>query len=165
MPETTQEMFKTGMQLLAASTTIITATHAGARAGMAATAVCSLTMDPPALLACINRTARTYGHVMDSRKFAVNVVPDDLTAVVQAFASKDDKEQQFTQAGTWITGDLGVPVLQEAVVSFECEVDGWANAKTHAVMFGLVRKVRLNTQKSALIYGRQGFYQLSPLAV
>ena len=99
MTLTTEDRFKTGMQLLAASTTIITSEFEDSRAGMAATAVCSLTADPPALLVCINRTARTYGVVMDSRKFAVNLIPDDMTEVVGAFSSKMDKEQQFQAAG------------------------------------------------------------------
>lgn len=163
MTLTTEDRFKTGMQLLAASTTIITSEFEGARAGMAATAVCSLTADPPALLVCINRTARTYGYVMDSRRFAVNLVPDDMTEVVGAFSSKMDKEQQFHAAGTWAKGDLGIPVLKEAVVSFECVVDNWANTKTHAVFFGMVKQVHLNPEKSALIYGRKGFHKLTPL--
>lgn len=163
MSDSTEERFKIGMQLLAASTTIITSEHDGARAGMAATAVCSLTADPPAILICINRTARTYGYVMDSRKFVVNVVPDDMPEIVGAFSSKEDKEKQFGMAGTWTSGELGLPVLKEAVVSIECEVDNWANTKTHAVFFGLVKQVHLNTDKSALIYERQCFRKLAPL--
>ncbi|WP_170334822.1 flavin reductase family protein [Ruegeria arenilitoris] len=163
MTLTTEDRFKTGMQLLAASTNIVTSEYQGERSGMAATAVCSLTVDPPALLVCINRTARTYGTVMDSRKFAVNLVPDDMTEVVGAFSSKADKEQQFQMAGTWGRGELDLPVLKEAVASFECEVESWANTKTHAVFFGLVRQVYLNPDKSALIYGRKGFHKLTPL--
>lgn len=159
----TEDRFKTGMQLLAASTTIITSAFDGARAGMAATAVCSLTADPPALLVCINRTARTYGTVMDSRKFVVNLVPDDMTEIVGAFSSPLDKEQQFRMAGTWVDGALGLPILKESVASFECVVDNWANTKTHAVFFGLVQEVHLNPEKSALIYGRKGFHRLTPL--
>ncbi len=163
MTENTEDRFKVGMQLLAASTTIITSEHDGVRAGMAATAVCSLTADPPAILVCINRTARTYGYVMDSRKFVVNLVPDDMPEVVRAFSSKEDKEKQFAAAGTWLKGDLGLPVLKEAVVSLECEVDNWSNTKTHAVFFGMVKQVHLNQEKSALIYERQGFRKLVQL--
>lgn len=156
--------FKTGMQLLAASTTIITSAHEGKRAGMAATAVTSLTADPPSLLICTNRTARTYGHIMDSRRFVVNIVPDDRADIVGAFSSKEDKEKQFALAGTWSMSPDGLPVLDEAVAAFECRVDQWSNTKTHAVFFGLVDRVHLNPEKSALIYGRQGFHKLAPVA-
>ncbi|QIE46004.1 flavin reductase family protein [Pseudohalocynthiibacter aestuariivivens] len=156
----TQGQFKAGMQLLAASTTIITSAHEGARAGMTATAVSSLTADPPSLLICTNRTSRTYGYIMDSRKFVVNVVPDDMPEIVGAFSSKETKEMQFARAGTWLQSEQGLPVLKEAVVAFECWVDNWANTKTHAVFFGMVNEVHLDPERSALIYARQGFHKL-----
>ncbi len=158
-----EERFKAGMQLLAATTTVITATHEGQRSGMAATAVSSLTADPPSLLICTNRTSRTYGFIMDSRRFAVNLIPDDLPEVVNAFASKGDKEQQFLAAGNWRTSDNGLPILEEAVACFECRVDNWVNTKTHAVFFGMVDDVHLKPDKSPLIFARRGFQRIVPL--
>lgn len=162
--DNTQELFKQGMQLLAASTTIITSEHEGARAGMAATAVTSLAADPPSLLICTNRTARTFDYIMGSGRFAVNVVPDSLTDVVGAFSSKEDKEKQFQMAGTWDRAASGLPILKEAVASFECTVSEWTDAHTHRVFFGLVDAVHLNPDASALIYAQRGFYKLAPVA-
>ncbi|MBV8650501.1 MAG: flavin reductase family protein, partial [Alphaproteobacteria bacterium] len=56
--QTAEALFKTGMQLLASTVTLITSMVDGRRAGMAATAVSSLTADPPSLLICTNRTSR-----------------------------------------------------------------------------------------------------------
>jgi len=162
-PVTLEESFKAGMQLLAATVTVVTAEHEGTRAGMAATAVSSLTADPPSLLICTNRTSRTYGFIMDSRKFAVNLIPDDLSEVVNAFASKGDKEEQFLRAGSWGESQSGVPILRDALASFVCRVDNWANTKTHAVFFGLVDEVRTNPEKSPLIYVQRGFNRIVPL--
>jgi len=162
--DTTEELFKTGMQLLAATTTLITSFIDGRRAGMAATAVSSLTADPPSLLICTNRTSRTYGYIMDSRKFAVNLVPDTMPDIVAVFASKGDPEEQFKAAGTWSTAKNGMPILEEAVASFSCRVDNWANTKTHAVFFGIVEEVRIHADASPLIYARKSFHRIVPLS-
>ena len=161
--QTTEELFKSGMQLLAATVTLITSVVEGRRAGMAATAVTSLAVDPPSLLICTNRTSRTYGFIMDSRKFAVNLVPDTLAEIVEAFASKGDSEDQFRAAGTWMCARNGTPILQEAVASFSCRVDRWANARSHAVIFGLVEEVHLQAQASPLVYARKSYHHIEPL--
>lgn len=158
-----EERFKMGMQLLAATVTLITSSLDGRRAGMVATAVSSLTVDPPSLLICTNRTSRTYGFIMDSRKFAVNLVPDTLPQIVTAFAAKGDKEEQFRAVGTWISSKNGMPVLEEAVASFSCQVDNWANTKTHAVFFGMVEDVRLHSEASPLIFARKSFHRIEPI--
>ena len=74
------------------------------------------------------------------------------------------KEEQFLKAGTWVESPSGVPVLQDALASFVCRVDNWANTKTHAVFFGLVDEVRTNPEKSPLIYAQRGFNRIVPLA-
>lgn len=158
-----QNDFLTGMQLLAASATIITSASDDKRAGMVATAVCSLAADPPSLLICANRTSRTYGHILQAGRFVVNVVPDDRADLVAAFASKDDKETQFRKAGTWTASAHGMPVLDEAVAAFECRVTEVTDTSTHAVFFAEVDQVHVDPTKSALIYARQSFSKLTPL--
>src|SRR3954468_20054377 len=68
------EQFKVGMRTLAGAGNIISSLHGGHRYGMAATAVCSATADPPTVLACINKLATTHGAVAKSKAFCVNVL-------------------------------------------------------------------------------------------
>ena len=157
---TSQELFKSGMQLLASTVTLITSAIGERRAGMAATAVTSLAADPPSLLVCAQRTSRTHGFIMDSRKFAVNLVPDSCPEIVEVFASKGDPEEQFLAVGTWNRADNGMPILAEAVASFSCRVRDWANTKTHTVFFGIVEDVQVRPETSPLIYARQSFHRI-----
>ncbi|BCH29882.1 hypothetical protein MesoLjLc_18120 [Mesorhizobium sp. L-8-10] len=101
--------------------------------------------------------------IMDSRRFAVNLIPDTLPEIVAAFASKGDSEEQFRAAGTWSTSESGMPILGEAVAAFSCKVDNWANTKTHAVFFGMVEEVWLRPEASPLIYARKSLHRVEPL--
>lgn len=162
-PSVAPDLFKAGMQHYAAAVAVITAESNGVRSGMTATAVSSLSADPPSLLICTNKSSRTYGHIMDSRRFAVNLIPDIMPEVANAFASSDDLESQFQAAGTWLRSEAGLPVLQEAVVAFECDVEKWTNTKTHAVFFALVTAVHIHPSFSPLIYMERAFQSVGEL--
>lgn len=162
-PESLQENFKSGMQLLASTVTIISTAHNGHRAGLAATAVSSLTVDPPQLLVCINKSSRTYEQIRESQHFVVNLVPDTLTDIVSVFSSNMDQEEKFETAGNWTKNQKNLPVLAEALASFSCKVDGQVNSNSHAVFFGLVEEIQTDETRSPLIYARQTFNKLIPV--
>ena len=52
--------FKKGMRHLAASVTLITTRHRDLRGGLTATAVCSVSAEPPQILVCVNKTASAH---------------------------------------------------------------------------------------------------------
>ena len=76
------EQFRLGMRLLAGAVNIITGVHAGRRHGMTATAVCSVSADPPTVLVCINKLAATHAAVQvasrpeSAGKLIVVILPD-----------------------------------------------------------------------------------------
>jgi len=158
-----QEQFKSGMQLLASTVTIISTNHNGKRAGLAATAVSSLTVDPPQLLVCINQSSRTYEQIKESQHFVVNLVPDTLTDIVNVFSSNMDQEEKFQTAGNWRKNQKGQPVLSQALASFSCKVSEQVTSSSHAVFFGLVEEIQTDETRSPLIYARQKFSKLIPV--
>ncbi len=69
------EEFRAGMRKLAGGVTIVTSIdQEGRRCGLTATAVCSLSTEPPSLVACVNRTSSVAAVVEASGVFAVNVL-------------------------------------------------------------------------------------------
>ena len=66
--------FKAGMQRLAAAPCVLTTIHQGVRRGLTATAVCSLTADPPTLIACINESAEAFAAMEQAGRLCVNVL-------------------------------------------------------------------------------------------
>ena len=149
----TSKMFIQGMRQLAAGVTLITTQHEGRRAGMTATAVCSLSADPPQLLACINRQAETYRTVQSSGAFAVNVLASHQQRLAEAFAGTLAiyGDQRFDLAD-WSTLKTGSPVLSPCLATFDCRLVEAVPAATHSIFIGRVEEVALELDLQPLVY-------------
>src|SRR5690606_15060056 len=66
--------FRSAMRHVAATVYAVTTGHSGGRYGILATAVSSLSFDPPSLLVCINRSASLHAPLASAEIFCVNVL-------------------------------------------------------------------------------------------
>ena len=158
----TQDEFKQGMQLLAACVNVITSSSEGSRRGMTATAVCSLTSDPPSLIVSVNRSARTFDNIANSRKLCVNLLAENQQHIANVFASgKGDSEEKFNSAGIWIPSASGQPMLQDCVASFVCDVDRWMVTKTHYVVVANITEIRTRNDIKPLLYYERSYSSMA----
>ena len=154
----TQDEFKQGMQQLAACVNVITSGFEGSRRGMTATAVCSLTSDPPSLIVSVNRSARTFDNIANSRKLCVNLLAEDQQSISNVFASsKGDSEEKFNSAGIWTSSASGQPMLEDCVANFVCAVDRWLVTKTHYVVVANICEIRLRDDLKPVLYHGRGY--------
>lgn len=142
--------FRLGMRHLAAGVTVITTDHEGHRAGLTATAVCSVSADPPLLLVCINKKVRAHDLIRASGRFCVNVLAAEQQNISEVFGSPN-VENRFS-VGHWSTLETGAPALEKALVNFDCQVCQAIPAATHTVYLGTVVAVRHKTDQEALVY-------------
>lgn len=154
------EEFRAGMRKLAGGVTIVTSIDQdGRRCGLTATAVCSLSTDPPSLVACVNRASSVAAVVEASGVFAVNVLAHEQQAVAEVFAGRAGlaREDRFA-AGNWQHGAGGAPVLAGTCVSFECALAEVKEFGTHLILIGRVTKTHVTPEDdSPLIYGNGAF--------
>jgi flavin reductase (DIM6/NTAB) family NADH-FMN oxidoreductase RutF len=151
MTDLTQN-FRLGMRRIGAAVNLITATDSEGRfMGMAATAVSSLSADPPSLLVCVNRSASIHQTMVDTDHFAVNVLHQEQMEIVAAFSSSDARSSRFEQ-GAWTKDANGVPYLGEAQASFSCLCDKRVEYGTHTIFIGAVLDVRVREQIDPLLY-------------
>ncbi|WP_422137223.1 flavin reductase family protein [Endozoicomonas sp. ALC020] len=158
--------FKQAMQELAASVNVITSQHDGSRNGLTATAVCSLSMEPASMLACIHEDVQTLAEIRASGYFCINVLSADQQNVSDVFAGSSGArgEQRFLEAGDWTTSQYGAPMLDEALASVVCELQEINKSGTHHICIGHVREVRLNRGSLPLVYARQQYSTLTDLS-
>lgn len=156
-----ENAFKAAMRNLASGVAVITSVQNGQRGGMTATAVCSLSAQPPQLLVCVNRRASTHGLITESRKFCVNLLADRHAPVAAVFASEATWDQRF-EAGRWISLSTGAPVLSDASAAFDCEVVERIDSATHSIFIGRVVDVWATPDAAPLVYFQSGFAALSP---
>lgn len=118
-------LFRSGMRRLAASCTVIASRSGDVRAGLTATAICSVSAEPARLLVCVNRSVRAHAVIRESGLLSVNVLAGCQEDIAKRFAGMvinvvgDDR---FRGAGTWRDGKLGIPILEDTLVSFGCRV-------------------------------------------
>jgi flavin reductase (DIM6/NTAB) family NADH-FMN oxidoreductase RutF len=154
----TPEDFKRGMRQLAAGVNVITVAVAGIRDGLTATAVCSISAEPPHLLVCVNSSAAAHGPIHRAGSFCLNVLANDQEAIAKRFANMDgsDRTQRF-DLGKWSTLSTGSPVLDGALANFDCIVVREIEAATHTLFIGRVLAVRNKEDGSPLIYSNGRF--------
>ncbi|OQP87381.1 hypothetical protein BTR14_05435 [Rhizobium rhizosphaerae] len=159
--------FRAGMRKLAGGVTIITSLDLdGRRCGLTATAVCSLSTDPPSLLACVNRESSVAAVVEASGVFAVNVLGLDHQGVAEVFAGRAGlaREERFGAGGLWHRRVTGAPVLGDAAVAFECRLAEVKPFGTHLILIGAVAATHLaDCLEGPLIYGNGAFSRLAAM--
>ena len=146
--------FKRGMRHLAASVTLITTRHQDLRGGLTATAVCSVSAEPPQLLVCVNKTASAHDTIGQAGFFCVNILSPLHRKIAERFAGMDGVEgdDRFLDMGEWSTLTTGAPVLVGCPVSFDCQLVTEVSAGTHTIYIGEIVDLVLDPMAPALLY-------------
>ena len=151
--------FKKGMRHLAASVTLITTCEGKLRGGLTATAVCSVSADPPQILVCVNKTASAHDTIGTAGFFCVNILAPDHRKIAERFAGMDGVEgdARFGDMGEWSTLTTGAPVLKGCPVSFDCKLVTEVSAGTHTIYIGQIVDIALNAAAMPLVYADGNF--------
>lgn len=145
--------FRTAMRELAAGVTIITAGRGAGRRGLTATAVCSVSADPPTLLVCINRSTDGHAAILEGGAFCVNVVGAEHRWLAERFAGRDGvRGAERFDHGEWRSLATGAPVLADAIAAFDCRVVQAVDGGTHTVFLGTVAATTASPERAALLY-------------
>lgn len=154
------QAFKAGMRRHAAGVTLITTIDHGTRYGLVATAVSSVSTDPPTLLICVNKSASAHDAIDQSGVFCVNVLGVDAVEIASQFANSSRRDERFT-TGHWTSLSTGAPVLEEAVAAFDCAIVERIPYGSHTIFLGRVQNVRLAEDRfDPLVYVDRGYHRL-----
>jgi flavin reductase (DIM6/NTAB) family NADH-FMN oxidoreductase RutF len=130
------EGFRTVLSHLAAGVVIVTTRDAdGEPHGMTATAVCSVSLEPPLVMACLNQDAATHTAVAQSGFFALNLLSASEQALARHFATQNRKK--FAELSVE-SGETGAPVLEGALAYCDCSVVRSVPAGDHTIFIGRV---------------------------
>lgn len=150
-PDAMRLEFRDAMARMAAAVNIVTTDGPGGMAGFAATAVCSVTDSPPTLLVCLNRNASVHPAVVANNVLCVNVLSKDHQDLSRLFGGKTPAAERFA-AAAWSELATGSPVLDDALVSFDCRIVRRADGGTHDILMCEVEAVRRREGGQGLVY-------------
>jgi 3-hydroxy-9,10-secoandrosta-1,3,5(10)-triene-9,17-dione monooxygenase reductase component len=131
--------FRRAMALLPTGVTVVTAMANGSPAGATAGAVSSLSLDPPLMLAALDRGSRTLNAVRESRRFAVNVLGAEAEPLAHRFSTKEHHTVKWD--GVDWTERSGAPWIAGSVLTAACELRDLHDGGDHVIATGEVLDV------------------------
>jgi flavin reductase len=164
-----RQQFLDAMSRVAASVTIVTTDGPSGPFGMTVSAMSSVSADAvrPVLLVCINRNASGAGAILANRVFGVSILRAEQVGLADIFAGRDRTASgpgKFSH-GRWARSATGAPLLDEALVSFDCRLDREMMVGEHHVLLGAVQAVRIGPSEDGLVYVDRAYARVERLAV
>lgn len=150
--------FKSAMRRLAGGVTVVTSRHGATVNGMTATAVCSVSADPPLVLVVLNRASASHGVVARGGAFALNFLAEDQVEIATYFAGRDGKTFDAVPHRLGVTG---CPLIEGAAAKLECVVDSQHDEGTHTIFVGSVLHAE-TAENAPLAYCDGAFKTLGP---
>jgi flavin reductase len=124
--------FREGMSRLVGAVTVITTDGPAGPGGFTASAVCSVTDDPPMLVVCMNRNSRQHQIFSRNGVLCVNVLTAHQEKVSRTFSGAATVEERFG-VDQWASLETGAPALQNALVNFDTRIAQTIEAGTHSI--------------------------------
>jgi flavin reductase (DIM6/NTAB) family NADH-FMN oxidoreductase RutF len=150
--------FKSAMRNVAGGVSIVATGSAAERRGLTVTSACSVSVDPPCVLICINRSADAHDFIANNGTFSWNVLSAAQAELAERFAARDgSKGAARFSSPDWYERITGAPILGAALSSFDCRVVHAFDLGTHTVFIGAVVAEAHQSAGEPLVYVRGRF--------
>jgi flavin reductase len=151
-------LFREAMSRVAAAVHIVTTGGSAGLGGITATSVASITVEPPMMLFCINKSSPSAARVIENRVFCINTLTPSHEALANIFAGRTGQhlDERFTWA-EWTKLVTGSPVLINAAAVFDCRLVEAKEVMTHFIIIGAVEAVDYGQQGCSLTYAHRRY--------
>jgi flavin reductase (DIM6/NTAB) family NADH-FMN oxidoreductase RutF len=130
------EEFRNVLSAYATGVTVVTAIGPNGPSGATANAVSSLSLDPPMMLACLDRGSRTLTSVRAQGLFGVNALAAGQAELARRFSAKDPEPEKW-EGVDWTEREQ-LPRLDGALVWVACELRDLIDGGDHLILTGNV---------------------------
>ncbi len=154
--------YRAAMRKLAGAVSILTVGTGEHRTGLTATSLSCLSVDPPTLIISLNRTSSAISTLASHRHFAINVLRAHHQPLADQFAGKGGVKGHHRYHGAeWTKLETGAPVLADALVSFDCELEEAIQRHSHVIVLGRVVATRVTEAAEPLLYWAGAYRNLA----
>ncbi len=148
--------FKLAMSHFASGVTVVTTEVEGKAFGMTVASFASLSLHPPLVLICIEKTVKTHEAIGAAGKFGVSILSSEQQAISARFASRSEDKFSGIELRR---GELGVPLISGALTTLECSVYDQFPGGDHSIFLGEVVAIH-TTEGTPLVYFRSGYREM-----
>jgi flavin reductase (DIM6/NTAB) family NADH-FMN oxidoreductase RutF len=151
------DTFRSVLGRFASGVTIVTARDdAGADHGMTVSAFCSLSLEPPLVLFCVDHAASMYELLLSHPRFGISILSSNQEAYSRRFA---DPDSDRFDGIAYTRGDSGVVLLDDALAHLECRAIEHHDGGDHTIFIAEVERAQPKHGRP-LLYYRGGYAQL-----
>lgn len=156
-----KQHYRNGMSRFAAAVNIVTTNGPAGSAGFTASAVCSVTDDPPTVVVCLNRASQLHTMFQENGVFCVSTLASDQRELAEMFAHRAGVPmlERFVLPH-WEKLSTGAPAVRDALACFDCCISLVQEIGTHYAMYGEVQEIRTSDRTSALLYLNRSYREL-----
>ena len=164
-PSTTlEEQFRDAMRHLVGGVAVVTAGVEEERTGLLVTSACSLSVEPPTMLVCVNRAASAWPVIGQRQHLCFSILAGHHQGIAERFAGRAGIKGAARYDGAdWDPLSTGALGLRDALAVIDCQVEEILERHSHGIIIGAVKSVRVPGSRrfDPLIYGHGQFASLS----
>ena len=154
---------KLALRRLASSVAVVTCRDGQMRHAMTATAVNAMSMQPPSMIVCINRSTAFHAAISGAGSFAINILNRNQIEISTGCGGQARGEDRFGY-GAW-GEEAGVPILTDAQARVVCIKEAKFDYGSHTIFVGRVTSIGIHGEVDPLIYVDGRYTCLPPDAV
>ncbi len=155
------DLFRQVMRQFATGITIVT-TRAGEEIhGLTANSFCSVSLEPPLVLVCVDKSAHSHDLIAAGRNFAVNILKASQEELARRFAANNLAAHERFAGIQFRTEATGAPILLESLGWFDCRLFATYPGGDHTIYIGEVLALGRNQDDDPLLYFQSGYRKLA----
>ena len=150
-----KEQFLIAMRFLASSVSVVSAQDSNGKLyAMTASSVTSLTVEPPAILVCVNKGASIHDVLVPGGALCINILSNDQQDISNLCSSKDPESKRFAN-DYWNIDET--PFLKDAQSNIFSQVDEVISYNSHSIVIAKVLSAQSADSFNGLIYADGGY--------
>ncbi len=161
-----RDQFLTAMSAAGTTVYVVTTDGEAGLHGVTVSAMSSVSadMEDPTLLVCIHHLSPAADAIMKNKAFAVNMLRSDQSRISDIFAGRGANGDNIFSHVDWHNVNTGVPILTDALVSFDCHLYQVERVGTHFILIGGVVGIHHPEEGDALVYSRRSYGRFQEIA-
>jgi flavin reductase (DIM6/NTAB) family NADH-FMN oxidoreductase RutF len=147
-----KDFFRQVMGHFATGVTVVTTRSQKTLAGMTANAFCSVSLNPPLILICVDLTSATCPVIRESGVFAVNMLTDRQEYLSRCFATSSTERYEGFCYARYHVAATGAPIIDDTLAFIDARVVEAYPGGDHVIFLGQVEAIGVAGQ---MVFARE----------
>ena len=143
-----KDFFRQVAGQFATGVTVVTTCNQGKLAGLTVNAFCSVSLDPPLILICVDLNSNTLPDIRESGIFAVNMLSNEQEHLSSCFATSTEERYEYFCHASFHTAATGAPVIDNVLAFIDARVVAEYPGGDHVIFLGQVEAMGTEGQIS-----------------